>query len=81
MVLNYTNSHFHNISVPFERISLFNFFSLVLPRGWGFRVFSHVNFCPRGRGFAAFLPRGGDFAPSKKFPGGRPGGMLTAGID
>ena len=29
----------------------------------------------------SFLPGGGDFALSKKFSGGRPGGMLTAGID
>ena len=81
MVLFYTNSHFQYIPVHFERISLINSFSLVLPRGWGVRAFSHVNFCPGDRGFAAFLPGGRDFAPSKKFPRDRPGGMLTAGID
>ena len=84
MVLFYANSHFQYISVPFERISLSNSFSLVHPRGWGFRAFSHVIFAPGGRVFAAFLcPGGGDFAPSKNSPGvGRGGGrILTAGID
>ena len=74
MALFYTNSHFQYISVPFEHISLINFFSLVLPQGWGFRASSHVKFCPRAQGFAAFLCLGdGDFASSKKFPGGQPG--------
>ena len=68
MVLFYTNSHFEYIFVPFERISLINCFSLVLPGGWGFGAFSHVSFA------AFFSPEGGDFAPSKKIPGGRPGG-------
>ena len=74
MVLFYTNSHFQYISVPFERISLINFFSPFLPRGWGFIAYSHVNFSPRGQGFAAFLPGGGDFAPQKYSPGIGPGG-------
>ena len=80
MVLFYTNSHFQYISVPFESILLINFFTLVLPRGWRFRAFSNVNFCPEARDFAAFFAwgGGGDF---KTIPGGRPGGMLTAGID
>ena len=81
MVLLYTNSHFQYISVPFECISLINFFSLVLPQGWGFRAFLQVNFCPGDWGFTAFLPRDGDFGLSKKFLRGEPGGMLTAGID
>ena len=52
--------------VPFECISLINFFSLVLPQGWGFRAFSHMNFCPGGRGFAAFLCSAvGDFTSQK----------------
>ena len=81
MVLFYTNSHFQYISVPFERISLINFFSLVLPRGWDFRTFSQVNFCPEAGVLQSFFPRDGDFAPSKNSPGVGPGGMLTAGID
>ena len=81
MVLFHTNSHFQYSSVPFERISLINFFSLVLPRGWGFRAFSHVNFCPGGWGFVAFLPGVGISLP-QKISQGRPrgGGVLTAGI-
>ena len=43
--------------------------------GWGFRAFLHVNFCSRGRGFAAFFARGmGISPPQKKIPGGRSGG-------
>ena len=82
MVLFYNNSHFQYISVPFERISLINFFRLVLPRGWGFRAFSRVNFCPGAGVLQPFLP-GVGISPLKKIPGGRPGGggMLTAGID
>ena len=54
--------------MPFERISLINFFSLVLLRGGGGgRAFLHVNFCPRGQAFATFLCLGS-------------GGILTAGI-
>ena len=81
MVLFYTNSHFQYFSVPFERICLVNFFSLVLPRGWGFRAFPHVNFAPRPGILQPFLFGGGDFAPSKNSPGVRlvgGGGMLTA---
>ena len=74
MVLFYTDSHFQYISVPFERISLISFFSLVLPRGWGFRAFSHVNFCPGGRGFAAFFAGGWGFRPLKKGVGRGGGG-------
>ena len=82
MVLFYTNSHFEYIFVPFEHISLINCFSLVLPGGWDFGAFSHVNFCPGGQGFAAFFsPEGGDFAPSKNSLGVGPGGMLTNGTD
>ena len=77
-----TNSHFQYISVPFELISLINFFSLVLPRGWGFRAFFAREFLPQGPGFCSLfcLGRGWGFRPSKKFPGGRPVGMLTAGL-
>ena len=77
MVLFYTNSHFQYISVPFERISLINFFSLVLPRGG---ALEHVNFCPGGRGFAAFFAQGGISPPQKNSPGIGPGDV-TAGID
>ena len=31
-------------------------------------------FCPKGQGF--LCPGGGEFALSKEFPGGRPGGWL-----
>ena len=66
MVLFYTNFHFQYISVPFERIFLINFFSLVLPWGWGFRAFSarECEFLPQG--FAAFFAQGVGILPPKK---------------
>ena len=39
---------------------------IVLSPGRGFRAFSHMMFRPGGRSFAAFLPRGSDFALLKK---------------
>ena len=54
-------------------MSLINFFSLLLPGG-GALEFPQVNFCPGGRGLAAFLPGGGDFVPSKNSPGVGPVG-------
>ena len=46
----------------------------ILPRGEGFRAFSHMTFCPMGSGFAAFLLGEWGFRPLKKIPLGRPGG-------
>ena len=58
---------------------------IVFPRdgSGGFKAFSHVIFCPRGRGFVTFFTMGvGDFVPSKNFTVDcQGGGMLTAGID
>ena len=69
MVLFYTNSHFQKISVPFERISLINFFSLVL-RGEGGgeerQTFFACELLPQGPGFCNLsLPGEWGFRPSK----------------
>ena len=53
----------------------------VLPRGWGFRAYSHIIFCSGGRSFAAFFARGWGFCALKKISRGSAGGMLTSGID
>ena len=83
MVLFYSNSHFQYISVRFERISLINFFSLVLAQGWGFRAFSHMNFAPGARVMQPFFARGVGISPPQKNPSvvGLGEEMLTAGID
>ena len=46
---------------------------VVLPRG-GTLGLQLMTFCPEGCGFAGFFVR-------KKFPGGGPSGLLTAGVD
>ena len=73
MVLFNTNSHFQYISVPFERISLINFFSLVRPRGGALKL-SRTWISAGGSGFAASFARRVGISPLNKFPGGRPGG-------
>ena len=81
MVLFYTNSHFQYISVPFERISLINFFSLVLLRGGALELYRTRYFALGAGVLRPFLPGRWGFRPSKNFPGVGPGGMVTAGID
>ena len=62
--------------LPFERISLINFFSLVLPRGWSFRAFSHVKFCLGGQPFLPGGPVG--ILPPPKIPRGRAEGDVNS---
>ena len=80
MVLFYTNSHFQYISVPFERISLINFFSLVLPGGGALELFRTWSFAPGAGVLQPVLP-GVGISPPQKIPQESAVGVLTTGID